>query len=526
MNTSTASHQTPTYEDVMSRLRAVGQEHVLAFYRELPEAYRHSLLNQAASLDLENLPSLVQEYVLNKPKFELPYDLQPAPYYPGHDPSKGRPWDVDGNAKSLGEELLNKGRVAAFVVAGGQGSRLGYDGPKGCYPAGAVTKKSLFQMFADQLLAAEARYGHPIPWYIMTSPLNHAATLHFFEQELYFGLQASNVMFFPQGTLPSLDIRTGKMLMSSKHEIATNPDGHGGSLKALWQSGALDDMKRRNIEHISYFQVDNPIVKIIDPLFIGLHADTSGAWEGRARSSGEMSSKMIPKAYPEEKLGIFCAVPFDGGKIGEPSYGGTGGGGGGGGGARVEIIEYSDLPKELQAQRLADGTLRFLCGSIAVHMLGVNFVERVNTNKSFDLPYHRAEKKIPCINVATGEPIEPSQNNGVKLERFVFDALPMCDWRASMIWGVPSSLVMQADRIEEFAPIKNATGIDSVESSREIQTERAARWLEAAGVKIPRKPDGKPDCVLEIDPRTTFEAADLKGRELPEEIRAGESRVI
>ncbi|MBC7773341.1 MAG: UTP--glucose-1-phosphate uridylyltransferase, partial [Pyrinomonadaceae bacterium] len=320
MNTTSAPPPTPTYDEVLARLRAVGQEHVLAFYDELPETYRHSLLNQAASLDLENLPSLIDQYVLKKPVFELPRDIQPAPYYAAEKGEAGieNPGEVARAAKLRGEELLNMGRIAAFVVAGGQGSRLGFDGPKGCYPAGAVTKKSLFQMFADQLLAAEERYGVPIPWYIMTSPLNHIATLHFFEQEQYFGLKKSNVMFFPQGTLPSLEIKTGKMLMTSKHEIATNPDGHGGSLRALWQSGALDDMKRRNIQHISYFQVDNPIVKIIDPIFIGLHADTHGSWEGQAPSSGEMSSKMIPKAYPEEKLGIFCAVPFDGGIIGQP----------------------------------------------------------------------------------------------------------------------------------------------------------------------------------------------------------------
>lgn len=468
----------PTLDSLKARLRAVNQDHVLKFHDELVPSQQSALREQVGALDLESLPSLVKGYVLEKPAFVVPHDVQPAPYYSLATPrpsSSGSllPWDPAA-ARSFGEALIRAGKVAAFVVAGGQGSRLGYEGPKGCYPAGAVTGKPLFQMFAEQILAVQSRYGAIVPWYVMTSPLNHEATVAFFEQNSYFGLAKSNVMFFPQGTLPSLDIRTGTMLMASKHEVATNPDGHGGSLKALHKSGAIADMKRRGVEHISYFQVDNPIVRVVDPVFIGLHADPE-------RSSCEMSSKMIPKLYPEEKVGMFCAT------------------GAAGGASKIEVIEYSDLPKELQAQRLADGTLRFLAGSIAVHVMSVAFVERVNTDASLDLPYHRAEKKIPCIDLATGAAMTPTKNNGVKLERFVFDALAMCR----------KSAVLETDRVEEFAPIKNASGVDSPESSRQIQTERAARWLEKAGVNVPRKSDGTPDCVLEIDPRRFLEARDV-----------------
>lgn len=485
MNMPAADRPSPTHDAVLARLLAVGQEHVLAFYPELSAAHRNALLHQAASLDLESLPSLVQKYVLCKPVFELPQEIQPAPYHPGHGTGKGGAARPEGDARRLGEELLNRGCVAAFVVAGGQGSRLGYEGPKGCYPAGAVTRKPLFHMFADQLLAAEARYGHAIPWYVMTSPLNHAATLRFFEQEMYFGLSRSNVMFFTQGTLPSLDIRTGKMLMTSKHEIATNPDGHGGSLRALWQSGAIDDMKRRGIEHISYFQVDNPIVRVIDPLFIGLHAQTEGAWEGRARSSGEMSSKMIPKVSWDEKVGVFCAV--DG---------------------RVQVMEYSDLPHDLQKQTLADGRLRFIAGSIAVHAISVSFAENLQSRSDLALPYHRADKKVLHVDPDSGERVDPTKPNAVKLERFVFDALPMCE----------ASIVYETDRIQEFAPIKNASGVDSVESSRQIQTKRAALWLAAHGVTIPRDAAGEPDCTLEISAMTAMEPEDLHGKRLPTSI--------
>jgi UDP-N-acetylglucosamine/UDP-N-acetylgalactosamine diphosphorylase len=484
------------YEICRSRLEAIGQDHVLKFYHELPEKQKFDLLAQVSVLDLPSVPRLVTQYVINKPRFELPPNLKPAPYFPasGKRGVGGGGWDPAA-ARAIGEQLLRDGKVAAFTVAGGQGSRLGYEGPKGCYPAGAVSKKPLFEMFADALWKTGQKYGKPVPWYIMTSPLNHAATRDFFSEHAYFGLNRKDIMFFQQGVMPSFDIHTGKILMASKAAIATNPDGHGGALRALWAGGIdvgpIADMKRRGVQHISYFQVDNPIVKVADPVFLGLHAGP--------KSSGEMSSKMIPKAYPEEKLGLFCRVDN-----------------------RIDIIEYSDLPKELAAERLPDGSLRFLSGSIAVHILSVNFVERLNTDAAFELPYHRAEKKVPCIDIETGQPLDPKANNAVKLERFVFDAIPLCRSIASE----PGSIVYETDRIEEFAPIKNATGVDSVESCREIQTERAARWLESVDVKVARKADRKPDCVLEINGRTAIEPTDLKAATLPQSITPGETRIL
>jgi UDP-N-acetylglucosamine/UDP-N-acetylgalactosamine diphosphorylase len=475
---------------VRHRLEAVGQPHLLAFYDSLSERERASLLSQIAELEIEALPSLINEYVLKKSVFVLPSDIQPAQYYP-HDPVKGpRTWDRP-YFRSRGEELLRAGRVAAFVVAGGQGSRLGYEGPKGCYPAGAVTGRPLFEMFADQLAAAGRKYGRPVPWYIMTSPLNHDATLAFFRGNSYFGLRPEDVMFFPQGVMPSLDIKTGKVLMTSKSEVATNPDGHGGAIKAICVSGALSDMKRRGIEHLSYFQVDNPTVKVVDPVFIGLHAAAPD-------SSAQMSSKMTAKAYPEEKVGVFCKVA-----------------------GKTEVVEYSDLPMDLQQQRLVDGSLRFIAGSIAIHIISVAFIEKLGTDPSFSLPYHRAEKKIPSIDPATGNPVAPSANNGVKLERFVFDALAMCDAKDGR-----GSIVYETDRVEEFAPIKNASGVDSPQTSRELQTERAARWLERAGVRVPRGSDGKPSCILEIKATTALEPEDLAGKSLPQGIESGASVVL
>jgi UDP-N-acetylglucosamine/UDP-N-acetylgalactosamine diphosphorylase len=479
----------PTYAQVRQRLEQVGQEHLLTFYNALSSHDQDALLRQIDAMDLESLPALVERYVRHKPALELSGELEPAPYYPCDPDSSARRWDRAA-ARAAGEELIRAGKVAAFTVAGGQGSRLGFEGPKGCYPAGAVTGKPLFQLFAENLLGARERYGRPVPWYIMTSPLNHASTAAFFEAHRFFGLDPADVMFFPQGVLPSFDMATGRVLLAAKNEVATNPDGHGGAIRALHVSGALADMRRRGIEHISYFQVDNPIVRVLDPVFLGLHVNRGG---GGLESSGEMSSKMVRKSGPQEKVGVFCRVN-----------------------GKVRVIEYSDLPARLQEQRLEDGSLRFVAGSIAIHALSVEFVERLaaaGSDGAFTLPYHRAEKKVPHVDLATGEVVSPPSPNAVKLERFVFDALPLC--RASIVY--------ETDRTEEFAPIKNATGADSVESSREIQTERAARWLEAAGVRVPRRADGRPDCVLEISPRTATCAEELRAAKdrLPAAIEPG-----
>lgn len=475
----------PDAQALQTRLEQIGQQHLLRFYDHLDHAAQERLLSQIEAVDSESLPRLIDQYVANKPTFTLPDGLAPAPYYP-HDPkSKVRPWDYAA-ARKAGQALLRAGKVAAFTVAGGQGSRLGYDGPKGCFKAGAISGKPLFAFFAEGIHKAAQKYAMAAPWYIMTSPLNHEATIAFFKENSFFGLNENDVMFFPQGVMPSFDITSKKILLADKGTIATNPDGHGGSIKALFVSGAIQDMKNRGIEQISYFQVDNPIVNVLDPVFLGLHV-------GAEDSSGQMSSKMIPKAYPEEKVGVFCAS-----------------------GRRTQVIEYSDLPEKQTQERRDDGQLRFLAGSIAIHIMSVQFVEKLNTDAAFELPYHRAEKKVACIDPESGEPSEPQSPNAVKLERFVFDALPMCD----------ASIVYETDRTEEFAPIKNATGVDSVESSEAIQTLRAAKWLTAAGVEVPSKEDGSPDCVIELSPLAAVEPEDLTDLDLPNSISPGDKVAI
>lgn len=457
-----------------------GQEHLLRFHEELPPERRSSLLDQIEQIDFLNLRELIETYVTRRPTIDLPAALEPAPCYPIN------LQEVD-RYREAGADLIRGGKVAAFTVAGGQGTRLGWNGPKGSFPATVITGKPLFRLFAEQIVAAQQRYGVTIPWYIMTSPINDADTRAFFTDNNCFGLSRRNIFMFPQGVMPSFDATTGRILLAAKDEIAFNPDGHGGSLKALRTSGAIEDMASRGIEIISYFQVDNPLVKIIDPLFLGLHAAAPD-------SSGEMSSKMVAKTCPEEKVGVFCRA-----------------------GGKTMVIEYSDLPEALARECDAEGRPRFAAGSIAIHLLSVAFVNRLTADGRFHLPWHRADKKVPHIDLDTGRLVEPVQPNGVKLEAFVFDAIPLAN----------SSIVMETARAEEFAPIKNADGVDSARTSHQLQSERAATWLEANGVRIERDAHGRVPAAIEISPLTALDARDLaEVPNLPEAISAGQEILL
>jgi UDP-N-acetylglucosamine/UDP-N-acetylgalactosamine diphosphorylase len=456
----------PSFQSLSDTLASINQSHLLFYYPSLSPASQSKLLSQIASLDLRNIPTWVSEYVAAKPAaITASTDINPAPFYSLSDQS----WDRSKYAL-VGEQLLRDGKVAAFTVAGGQGTRLGYDGPKGCYPATPITNKPLFQVFAENLLAAGRKYGRAIPWYIMTSPLNHQQTVAFFEKHNHFGLNAKDVKFFEQGVMPSFDMTSGKILLAAKDELATNPDGHGGAIRALDISGSIADMQARGIAYLSYFQVDNPSVNIVDPIFLGLHA-------AAADSSGEMSSKMVRKAGPDEKVGVFVSIA-----------------------GRTQVMEYSDMPPALSKATLPDGSLKFPGGSIAIHIISVEFLSRMASDPRFALPFHRAEKKVPHVDLATGNLVNPEKPNAVKLEKFIFDALPLCE----------KSLVYETDRLEEFAPIKNATGVDSAESSKDLQSSRAARWLESVGVKIPRHSNGTVNALIELSPLTAIAPEDLK----------------
>ena len=480
-----ATADLPSIETLRATLAQIDQPHLLTFWDELDPPQQDQLRADIASINLEHVPGWVEQYVRAKPSFAPSGTIDPPPSYAFDDTT----WDV-AHYRQIGETLLREGKVAAFTVAGGQGTRLGYDGPKGCYPGTPVTRKPLFRVFAEWLIAANRRWKTTIPWYIMTSPLNHDATRSFFEQHNHFDLDPANIMFFPQGVMPSFDMTTGRILLANKHAIATNPDGHGGSLRALATSGALADMHTRGIEQISYFQVDNPLCRVVDPVFLGLHAAAPD-------SSGEMSTKVVSKTEPGEKVGVVAQV--DG---------------------VTQVLEYSDLSDELTGAREPDGRLRLRAGNIAIHAISVDFVERLNAGGECHLPFHRAEKKVQCIDPTTGATQTPDTPNAVKLEMFVFDAIPLAGKTTPGQSTDPAinkgSIVYEVDRVDEFAPIKNAQGNDSPATSARLQTERIARWLEWRKHPVPRRADGSPDCTLEISPITAMTKLDLQSMMLPE----------
>lgn len=451
-------------EHLEEKLQAISQKQVIEFLSDLSPSRRSLFLEQIENLNFKRIPEWVEKYVKNDGSVKIPDHFDPAPSYPAH-PKTVEQAEKYAAADTLGKNLIRKGKAAGFIVAGGQGTRLDFDGPKGDYPISPVKNKTLFQIFAENLLAASQKYSTVIPLYIMTSPLNYDVTVEIFESADFYGLGAKNVFVFQQGTLPNFNF-AGKILLAEKDKIASSPDGHGGSLKALYSSGAVADMQKRGVEILSYWQVDNPLIRVIDPLFIGLHV----------LDRAEMSSKALIKAGPMEKVGNFCLV--DG---------------------KVTVIEYSDLPDEAAHRKSSDGSLAFELGSIGIHLINVSFIEKLNTNGDFALPFHRAVKKIPYID-ENGKRIEPESPNGVKLETFVFDAIPLAE----------HSVILQTEREEEFAPVKNATGTDSAEVTRQMMTDRAAAWLEAAGVSIPRKSDDTPDCVLEIAPSFALTPKDIE----------------
>jgi UDP-N-acetylglucosamine/UDP-N-acetylgalactosamine diphosphorylase len=476
---------TDRYAAARETLAAVGQDHVFHYWPQLDEVSKDRLLSQIQSIDWPEVGRLIKDYVFHKPELKLPEDVEPAPWYP-YDPRDDQEAAYDA-AAAHGEDLIRRGKVAAFCVAGGQGTRLGWKGPKGTYPATPITSKPLFEVFTDYLHNVQQRYHTVVPFYVMTSPVNHADTVAFFEENDHFGLNPKDVMFFPQGMMPAIDMNTGKVLLAASDELALSPNGHGGSLKALWTSGAIADMRDRGIEQISYIQVDNPNVRVVDPLFIGLHA----------KASAQMSSKMLPKRDPLEKLGNLCLV--DG---------------------KMTVIEYSDLPDELAYETVETGELRFRAGSIALHVIAVDFVEQLNnTPAGFRLPFHRAEKKVGYMDLETDRYVEPATANAVKLETFVFDALPMTE----------ASIVYETDRVEEFCPIKNADApgaLDTAGTSKTLQMERAARWLTQQGVSIPRNAAGDIDGRLEISQRLAIYPTDLDAVDLPDSMTPGSDLLI
>ncbi len=446
-----------------------GQGHLLRWWDVLDDAGRARLAREIRDLDLVRLDDLIERLVFHDEAAAPPAEaVQPVPV--------SRLPRTDGErvtrrlAAEVGEGMLARGEVGVVLVAGGQGTRLGFDGPKGTYPIGPVSAATLFQIHAEKIAALGKRFGRPLPLYVMTSPDNHEATARFFAENHDFGLD--RVRLFVQGQMPAVDRASGKVLMASKDGLALSPDGHGGTLKALAAPGpdggpsCLEEMNDRGIRTLFYFQVDNPMVQIADPAFLGLHR----------RAEAEVSFKVVEKVHPDEKVGV--VVEVDG---------------------KPQVIEYSDLPRDLAERREPDGGLELWAGSIAIHVFERAFIERLVSEAS--LPYHRAIKKVKFVDEA-GNLVDPPSPNAVKFETFIFDALPLAERYA----------VVETDRAVEFEPLKNATGPDSPATVRQRMSDLFAGWLEGAGASVPRRPDGSVPFGIEISPLFALDAAELKAK--------------
>jgi UDP-N-acetylglucosamine/UDP-N-acetylgalactosamine diphosphorylase len=353
------------------------------------------------------------------------------------------------------------------IVAGGQGTRLGFDGPKGCFPIGPVTDRSLFQIHCERVAALGRRYGVTPPLYVMTSDDNHSATEGFLTAHGRFGLE--HLRLFTQGTMPAVDSGTGAVLLAERDRVALSPDGHGGTLRALHAAGCIEEMRGRGIDTLFYLQVDNPLVRIGDPAFLGAHS-LAGA---------EVSSKVVRKHDPAEKVGVVAERA-----------------------GRQCVIEYSDLPDELAEQRADDGRLAYAAGSIALHVFALDFVARVA--REAELPYHRALKPVPYVD-EDGRRVEPEEPNAVKFEQFIFDTLPLAR----------HALVLETGRAEEFEPLKNASGGSSPETVRRRLSEAAAAVLEEIGATVARDADGAPVAAIELSPLLAADREELARRVPP-----------
>ncbi|HEV3143393.1 MAG TPA: UDPGP type 1 family protein [Gemmataceae bacterium] len=417
--------------DLHKHLRQHKQDHLLLVAEFLSDSERQSFFGQLAGLDFKLLRQLYDARDhLNLPDLSR---IKPLPLQPADACA-----DV---AKPMGETALHRGEVAVLMVAGGQGTRLRCDQPKGMFEIGPVSNKTLFQIHAEKVLARSRRHRGRISFLIMTSPATHAETTEFFRDQDYFGLRPDDVYFFSQGTMPALDLATGRLMLDGPGRLALGPDGHGGTLAALHNAGLFSILRQRGVRHIFYFQVDNPLVKVADPLFLGQHI----------YMKSQVSSKVTPKLSPKDKVGNFV---LDEG--------------------RCTIIEYIHLPEDLAAECDGDGRLRFRAGNPAIHVFDLDFLESLQEHEN-PLPFHPARKKLKHWCHQRKTVVEPEQENALKFEKFIFDVLP----KASR-W-----LAVETTHREEFAPLKNLKGPDSPTTVRKAMSDLHADWLEQAGVSVP-----------------------------------------
>ncbi len=393
-------------EKIKTKLAAYGQDHLVAFAGELSDDERENLLERLDTLDLE----LAKKLYDGRNDISTGEDkIEPMAYV---DKLKLSDEEKEKYTK-IGENILREGKLASVTMAGGQGTRLGHNGPKGTYMVEVGVPKSLFEIPCEALKRAYEKYNAYIPWYIMTSRENNDDTVKFFEANNYFGYPKEYVSFFKQGELPMLD-ESGKIILETKSRVREAADGHGGVFEAMSKNNIVEDMKRRGIKLVFIGGIDNILLHVTDPLYIGLVVD----------KKAKIASKSVTKLNPSEKVGVFCK------RNGRPS-----------------VIEYSEITEEMANLRDENGELLYGESNIIAHLFDINVLDVIGKDK---LPYHVAHKKSNYIN-ENGEEVVPNSPNAYKFETFIFDAFNK----------VEDMLLLRTSREEEFAPIKNNEGADS-----------------------------------------------------------------
>ena len=403
-------------EEAKAILKKYGQEHLLNHYDKLDEKHKRELLDQINNINFELINSLYKNTKKELKKQED--EITPIEYL-----DKYKLYDDYKYYENIGKKAIKEGKLAAVTMAGGQGTRLGHDGPKGTYDIGLDSHKSLFELLADNLKEEGKKYGVVIPWFIMTSKENNKATIDFFEKHKFFGYQKDkNIFFFVQGELPMIDTE-GKILIGEDGLVKQAADGHGGIYESLVKNGMTEKMRHMGIEWVFIGGVDNCLVKMVDPVLMGIAIDKKVT----------VACKSVVKVNPHEKVGVFCR------RNGKPN-----------------VIEYSEITEEMAEARDENGELLYGESHILCNLFSVDAIERMGANP---LPYHVAFKKATYID-KDGNLVVPDSPNAYKFEAFLFDAFGSVDDMA----------VLRVKREEEFAPVKNAdsAGVDCPRTAREL----------------------------------------------------------
>lgn len=402
------------YSTIKEKLNNYNQNHLLNFYETLEDEKKEKLLNQINEIDFEQINDL---YEKTKQKIEFgDAKIEPINYV---DKSKMKKEEIDEYEK-LGSEIIKNGKYAVVTMAGGQGTRLGHKGPKGTFDLGLDSHKSIFEILCDTLKETKEKYGVFVPWYIMTSEENNKQTTDFFEKNNYFGYDKEKIKFFKQGQLPMCDTE-GKIIVDETGLIKEAADGHGGVFESMRKDGVIDDMKNKGIEWIFIGGVDNVLAKMVDSVLVGLSI----------KSNVLAAGKSVVKAGPKERVGVFCKRN-----------------------SRPSVIEYTEITEEMAEAQNDNGDLLYGESHILCNLFNIKAIENISVKK---LPYHSAFKKALYIN-EKGELIVPEKPNAYKFEAFLFDAFESLEDMA----------IMRVKREEEFAPVKNAEGVDSPETARKL----------------------------------------------------------